>query len=58
MAEFWYPPPKTKASPWISRIEKRVSCFGNGGPNVIKGEKGNVNEMSFFVGQLGQGVPV
>ena len=43
-------PPKMKASPWISSIEKALSAFGNGGPNVIKEEKGTVNEMSFFVG--------
>ena len=50
-------PPKMKASPWISNIEKLSSAFGNGGPNVIKEEKGTVNEMSFFVGQILQGVP-
>ena len=43
-------PPKTKASPWISSIENAYSAFGNGGPNVIKEEKGTVNEMAFFVG--------
>ena len=45
-------PPKTKASPWISSIEKTLSAFGNGGPNVSKKEKVTVNEMSFFVGQI------
>ena len=49
-------PPKTKASPWISSIEKLSSAFGNGGPNVIKEEKGTVNEMSFFVGRIVQGI--
>ena len=50
MAELTTPlyPPKTKASPWISTIEGPRSFFGNGGPNVIKEEKGTVNEMSFF----------
>ena len=43
-------PPKIKALPWISSLEKPLSAFGNGGPNVIKEEKGTVNEMSFFVG--------
>ena len=46
-----------KASPWISSIEWDKSDFGNGGPNVIKEEKGTVNEMSFFVGLIVQGVP-
>ena len=50
MAELVGYPPKTKASPWISSIDKLLSAFGNGGPNVIKEEKGTVNEMSFFVG--------
>ena len=58
MTEFQgYPPPKMKASPWISTIEKTESAIGNGGPNVIKEEKGTVNEMSFFVGLIVQGVP-
>ena len=50
MAELEGYPPKMKASPWISNIENPLSAFGNGGPNVIKEEKGTVNEMSFFVG--------
>ena len=50
-------PPKIKALPWISSLEKPLSAFGNGGPNVIKEEKGTVNEMSFFVGLIVQGVP-
>ena len=43
-------PPKMKASPWISNIEKLKSAFGNGGPNVSK--RGNVKEMPFHVGQI------
>ena len=50
MAELEEDPPKTKALPWISTIEKQQKRFGNTGPNVIKEEKGTVNEMSFFVG--------
>ena len=29
-------PPKMKASPWISTMEKADSAFGNGGPNASK----------------------
>ena len=30
-------------------MEKQQSAFGNGGPNVSKKEKGNVNEMPVHV---------
>ena len=36
-------PPKTKASPWISTVERPASAFGNTGPNGSKKEKGTVN---------------
>ena len=45
-------PPNKNASPWISSMETLSSAFGNGGPNVIKKEKGTVNEMPFNVGQI------